>query len=55
MVAKVAVTSTQPANQVTVTDGSAISVVTAGVQGLAGPNTILAKSVADVTLAASPH
>ena len=53
MVAKVSVTSTQAANQVTVTDGSAISVVTAGTQGLAGPNTILAKSVADVTLAAS--
>ena len=36
-------------SQITVTDVSQISVVTAGVQGVAGPNTILGRSVADST------
>ena len=53
MVAKVTVSNTDTTNKITVTDGSAISVLTAGTQGIAGPNTIFAKSVADVTLAAS--
>ena len=53
MVAKVTVANTDTTNSVSVVDGSAISVVTAGTQGLAGPNTILSKSVASFTLAAS--
>ena len=32
-------------SQITVTDTSGISVITAGVQGVAGPNTILGRSV----------
>ena len=36
-------------SQITVTDVSQISVVTAGTQGVAGPNTILGRSVADST------
>ena len=53
MVAKVTVSNTDTTNKITVTDGSAISVLTAGTQGLAGPNTILSKSVTALTLAAS--
>ena len=36
-------------SQITVTDVSQISVVTAGTQGVAGPNTIIGRSVADST------
>ena len=36
-------------NTITVTSTSGISVVTAGTQGVAGPNTILGRSVADAT------
>ena len=36
-------------NSITVEGTSSISVVTAGTQGLAGPNTVLGRSVADST------
>ena len=45
----IAVSSSSTVNSITVTNSSAISVITAGTQGVAGPNTILGRSVADAT------
>ena len=52
-ISSIAVSSTDTVNTVTVTDASGISVVTAGEQGLSGPNSILGRSVADVTAGSS--
>ena len=40
-------------NSITITDTSNISVVTAGTQGVAGPNTILGRSVVTSTAGTS--
>ena len=45
----IAVSSSSTVNSITVTNSSAISVITAGTQGVAGPNSILGRSVVDAT------
>jgi len=49
-ISKVTTSNTNTINKVTVTDGDAVSIITVGTQGLAGPATILGRTIAGSTV-----
>ena len=54
-ISKVAVSDVNPISTVTIADNNQISVVTVGIQGPAGPNSILGRDVSGSTAGSSDN